>query len=273
MKRSFSAIFAMLLTAIVLLPSDVAAQCSSTNTAFKSGEVLGYDLYFNWKFVWVNVGTANLSIKQSTYGGQPAYCASLITRTAGKADKYFVMRDTLTAFMGTDLVPKYYRKRAREGKDYRCDDVWYSYPSGKCNVKMRFSKNGKPAENKSASSKYCAFDMVSMMMRARSFNAGTYKKGQRIPFLMAEGKHCEWRDLVYHGKQVIKMENSSDRYRCLVFSYVEKEKGKEKEIIRFYITDDANHVPVMLDMHLNFGSAKAYLRSAKGLRNATTAKV
>ena len=69
------------------------------------------------------------------------------------------------------------------------------------------------------------------------------------------------------------MENSNDRYRCLVFSYVEKEKGKEKEIIRFYITDDANHVPVMLDMHLNFGSAKAYLRPAKGLKNATTAKV
>ena len=273
MKRKISAIYAIVLAIMVLFPYSATAQCSSSNTAFKSGEVLAYDLYFNWKFVWVNVGSANLNIKQTTYSGQPAYRVSLITRTAGKADKYFVMRDTLTAFMGTNLVPKYYCKRAREGKDYRCEDVWYSYPSGACSLKMRFRKNGGQAENRTYSSKYCAFDMVSMMMRARSFNASTYKAGHRIPFLMAEGKHCEWRDLIYHGKQVIKMENSNDKYRCLVFSYVEKEKGKEKEIIRFYITDDANHIPVLLDMHLNFGSAKAYLRSAKGLRNATTAKV
>ena len=35
-----------------------AAQCSSENSAFKSGETLVYDLHFNWKFVWFKVGTA-----------------------------------------------------------------------------------------------------------------------------------------------------------------------------------------------------------------------
>lgn len=32
------------------------AQCGIENTAFKSGEMLEYDLYFNWKFIWVKVG-------------------------------------------------------------------------------------------------------------------------------------------------------------------------------------------------------------------------
>ena len=31
------------------------AQCGIENTAFKSGEELDYDLYFNWKFVWMKV--------------------------------------------------------------------------------------------------------------------------------------------------------------------------------------------------------------------------
>ena len=36
------------------------AQCGIENKAFKEGEFLYYDLYFNWKFVWVKVGTASM---------------------------------------------------------------------------------------------------------------------------------------------------------------------------------------------------------------------
>lgn len=253
--------------------SLMRAQCGVKNTAFRSGELLGYDLYFNWNFVWVKVGTASFSTRQTNYQGKPALCTSLLTSTSKKADSYFVMRDTLTSYMGLDLMPKYYRKRATEGKDYRCEDVWYSYSDGKCNLRMRFRKNKRQPEQRSHSDKYCAFDMVSMMMRARTFDAKGYGVGHRIPFLMAEGKRCEWRNLIYHGKETVKMQGSKMRYRCLVFSYVERQKnGKEKEIIRFYVTDDANHVPVLLDMKLNFGSAKAYLRSASGLRNSEGAR-
>ena len=54
---------------------------------------------------------------------------------------------------------------------------------------------------------------------------------------------------------------------------MEREDGKESELIRFYVTDDENHMPVRLDMHLSFGSAKAYLRSYQGVRNPLEAKL
>ena len=44
---------------------------------------------------------------------------------------------------------------------------------------------------------------------------------------------------------------------------MEYKKGKEKEVITFYITDDKNHLPVRLDLYLNFGSAKAFLSSVR----------
>ena len=40
--------------------------------------------------------------------------------------------------------------------------------------------------------------------------------------------------------------------------------GKFKEIARFYVTDDSNHIPIRLDMYLRFGSAKAYITQMKG---------
>ena len=47
-------------------------------------------------------------------------------------------------------------------------------------------------------------------------------------------------------------------------------KGKEKEVVTFYNTDDNNHIPVRLDLNLRFGTAKAFLRNATGLRHAST---
>ena len=55
MKLLKSFIVAMLL---LLVNTSVSAQCTFRNTAFKSGEFLTYNLYYNWKFVWVKAGTA-----------------------------------------------------------------------------------------------------------------------------------------------------------------------------------------------------------------------
>ena len=90
---------------------------------------------------------------------------------------------------------------------------------------------------------------------------------------MADGHNCEYQHILYRGKKKFRVENSSTTYRCLVFSFMETENGKEKEIVRFYITDDANHIPVRLDLNLSFGTAKAYLTGATGLRNPQTSKV
>ena len=89
---------------------------------------------------------------------------------------------------------------------------------------------------------------------------------------MATGKDIEKQTLIYRGKENYKAENGVT-YRCLVFSLVEYVNNKEKEVITFYITDDLNHLPVRLDMYLNFGSAKAFLTDIKGNRHPLTSIV
>lgn len=256
-----------------LTTHPVQAQCTSKNTAFKSGETLFYDLFFNWKFVWLKAGTASMNITQTTYNGQPAYKTYLITRGSEMADKFFVMRDTLISYTGLDLAPLSYTKAALEGDTYRKEKVTYSYPHGECKVDMFYQRENFEPRTSVHQSIYCAYDMLSMLLRARSFDPAKYKKGHTIKFLMADGKRCSWQSIVYRGKKKFKVENSSTTYRCLVFSFMEMEDGEEKEVVKFYITDDANHLPVRLDLNLNFGTAKAYLRGAQGLRNPQTAKL
>ena len=261
-------------TAILLLmiAMTATAQCSFRNTAFKSGEFLSYNLYYNWKFVWVKAGTASMSTVESTYKGHKAYRSSLTTRGNKKVDNMFVLRDTLLCYSSTAMEPLYFRKGAREGKRYTVDELFYTYPNGKVNVRSHRQHNDGTHAWKTITPNSCVFDMMNIFMRARSFSSANWKKGHVVDFPIADGKGQAPARLRFNGTTKIKADNGK-KYRCAELSYMEYEDRKWKEIVRFYVTDDHNHVPIRLDMFLKFGSAKAFLTNMKGLRNPITSEV
>ncbi len=262
-----------LVLAFLLLAATMAhAQCTFRNTAFNSGEFLTYNLYYNWKFIWVKAGTASWYTVSSTYKGKSAYRTSLTTRGNGKLDDYFVLRDTLLCYNSKDMEPLYYRKGAREGKRYTVDEVFYSYGGNKCHVKQHRIDNDGDHHWQQHSYDYCVYDMMSIFLRARSFRPESWKKGEVVNFPIVDGNGKNPARVVYNGKEKVKADNGHT-YNCLNLSYYENEGKKWREIARFYVTDDANHVPVRLDMYLKFGSAKAFLVNMKGLRSAVSSKV
>ena len=239
-RRNFIIGLVALLMGAFALPAS--AQCEAKNDAFQSGEHVMYDLYFNWKFVWVKAGLASLTTNATTYHSQPAYRINLLALGSKRADFFFKMRDTLTCVIGEKLEPRYFRKGAEEGKRYTVDEAWFS-------------------------------DMLSILAQARSYDPADYKVGDKIKFPMATGRKVEEQTLIYRGKENVKAENGVT-YRCLIFSLVEYDKkGKEKEVITFFVTDDLNHLPVRLDLFLNFGSAKAFLNNVTGNRHPLTSIV
>lgn len=249
------------------------AQCEAPNEAFKSGEHVMYDLFFNWKFVWIKAGFASLTTNATSYQNKPAYRYNLLSVSSKKIDFFFKMRDTLTCIVGEKLEPRYFRKGAEEGKRYTVDEAWFTYKDGVSFVNQkRVYRDGEIIETEYSDSR-CIFDMLSILGQARSYDPKDYVIGQKINFPMATGRRVEEQTLIYRGMKNIEAENDTT-YRCLVFSFVEyNEKGKENEVITFYITDDKNHLPVRLDMFLNIGSAKAFLKSVTGNRYPLTSIV
>lgn len=240
-----------------------SAQCSVENDAVQPGENLVYDLKFNWKFIWVDAGKANMSVQTINYNNKPHLKTSLISVSNKKVDFFFKMRDTLTSISTMNLEPIYFRKGAEEGSRYTVDEAWFKYRNGECIVDLkRLHRDGRVDTSKYQSTN-CVFDMLTILLRARSYEATDYAIGQKIQFLMATGKKVEKQTLIYRGKQNFTSENGTT-YRCLVFSLVEYKGSKEKEVITFFVTDDKNHLPVRLDLYLNFGSAKAFLTKVKG---------
>lgn len=270
-KQTLTVVIVALLLGAFALPAS--AQCEAKNDAFQSGEHVMYDLYFNWKFIWVPAGLASLTTNATTYHSEPAYRINLLAIGSKRADMLFKMRDTLTCIIGEKLEPRYFRKGAEEGKRYTVDEAWFSYKDGLCFANQkRVYKDGKIHESEESDSR-CIYDMLSILAQARSYDPADYKEGDKIKFPMATGRRVEEQTLIYRRKENVEG-NNKVTYRCLVFSLVEYDKkGKEKEVITFYITDDLNHLPVRLDMYLNFGSAKAFLSSVTGNRHPLTSIV
>ena len=260
-----------LLCLVFALPAS--AQCTAVNKAFQSGEHVMYDLYFNWKFIWKKVGLASLTTNSTTYQSIPAYRFNLLSVGSKQTDFFFKMRDTLTCYVSDKLEPLYFRKAAEEGKRYTVDEAWFSYDDGVSYVKQRRTwRDGRVQEMEYNDSR-CIFDMLSILAQARSYNSNDYKVGDKIHFPMATGRKVEQQTLIYRGKENVEANNDTT-YRCLVFSFVEYDaKGKENEVITFFISDDDNHLPIRLDMYLNFGSAKAFLKSVRGNRYPLTSIV
>ncbi|MCD8283059.1 MAG: DUF3108 domain-containing protein [Prevotella sp.] len=220
--------------------------------------MISYNMYFNWQFVWVKVGTASMSTTSTTYQGASAFRTSLITRGNGKADKFFVLRDTLTGYCTQTLSPLHYRKGAQEGSYYTVDEASYSYPDGKCRVKLHRQKNDGTHVRDTKTLNHCVYDMVNLFQRARSFDLAGLAKGHEIKFEVTDGVKIIDALLRYRGKETVKGDNGK-KYSCLRLEYIQIVKGKEKQIACFYVTDDAHHIPVRIDLSLRFGSAKAYL--------------
>lgn len=258
---------------LAMIATQAGAQCTFRNTAFKSGEFLSYNLYYNWKFVWVKAGSASFSTVKSIYKGTPAWRGSLITRGNHRVDDFFVLRDTLLCYNSLEMAPLYYRKGAREGSRYTVDEVFYTYPEGKCHVVQHRKKHDGKNQWEKHTYNDCVYDMMSIFLRARSFNPESWKKGHNVDFPMVDGDSRDPARLHYEGKVNVKADDGHT-YRCLKLAYLESEDGKPyKKIVDFFVSDDANHIPVRLDLHLRFGSAKAFLVGYKGVKGEIQSRV
>lgn len=250
---------------LLLFSMPMMSQRIKQTPAFKSGETLECNFYFNWKFIWVKAGGASLVIRDTIFNGQRAQYMRLLSTTNKTADAFFRMRDTLTTVFTSDLRPLYYRKASAEGKRYYLNEVWYSYPSDSMVQVRQYYRRDKDAPMyKEELVKGSVYDMMSLLAYARTLDFASLKKGQRLTFPVATGKRITNQHLIYRGKKRTKSDDGHD-YDCIIVSLVEERDGKEREIINFHVTNDDNHLPILLDLALNFGSAKARISHKSGL--------
>lgn len=246
------------------------AQCRAMNRAFAEGEVLRYEIKYNWGPVWVNAGYVNFEAKQAKYAGKPAFHLSASGKSLPSYDWIFKVDDTYQSIVDKEnLQPYWFSQNTYEGGYATRNTYLYDYQQKKLFTDTWNSKHG--ARKDTFLLNKCILDVVSLCYTFRNFDLAPYKVKDTIPFWGAIDNEVFSLYARYLGKVNLTLADGT-RYRCIKLSgmLVEGTIFKGGEDIFVYLTDDANRVPVLVDAKILVGSVKAIFTEATGLRNPVT---
>lgn len=238
----------------------------SKNKAFKEGEVLEFELFYDaWLTGRIVAATATAEVKKSDkkFFGNETYHIDTEGKSRGVFNFFYKVHDQFDSYVDKEtLVPYLFIRRTREG-GWEKDDEYY-FDHNKKSVKTR--KLQKPVPHN-------VQDIISAFYYCRNQDFSGLKKGDYVPIHFFLDDTTYNSVIIYEGKEVI--ETSIGKFKCLKFKPMVA-TGKvftNPYPMSLWVTDDRNHLPILATSGIVVGTVKMELVKFKNLANPMTSKI
>ncbi len=251
----------------IIFINPAKSQCHLQNTTFQEGEKLKYTVYYNFKFIWLEIADIELSTSKIDYSNQNAIKLYSTWKTRLKYNWIMNVDDKYEAIIDKDsIIPYTYNQKIKEDK----------YVS---NLKYIYSENGyllhiwienlKSIENPQIIAiNNCIFDLLTSIYYIRNINYSDYYPNQKIPYSAVLGDKIKKLEIKYIGKETIQTHNDKS-FNCLkikpAIAETEMFKGGNDKLTVWF-SNDKNQLPIMAEAELFIGSVKVILNTYEGLR-------
>ncbi len=258
--------------AFVTLPQAgiINDSCAIDNTSFAAGERLVYKAYYNWKFVWIPAGEAVFDVIEN----KNDYEIKVVGKTYESYDYFFKVRDYFYSRIDKKtLYPKSFVRIIEEGDYRKFDSISFDQARQKA-----YSFNGKTratAKMQQVNFNACMHDLLSVLYYLRNVNVDQYKKGSYIPTQVFFDNETFPIKVRYEGKEAQKEIKELGTYHTIkvIPDLVVGNVFKDGDKMKIWVSDDANKLPLLIESPLKIGSAKAVLKSYRGIRHKLSAKI
>jgi Protein of unknown function (DUF3108) len=226
------------------------------NQAFKSGESVQYRIHYGM----INAGIATLSVEESPYkfNGREAYHVVGKGQSLGSFDWFFKVRDHYESYIDKQgLFPYRFIRNCDEG-GYKINQDYTFHPE---------KRAYKDAKGIGYMTPDFVQDMVSSYYYARAIDYSHAKKGDIFTIMTVVDDEVYPLKMKYLGKEQIKVDIGT--FNCLKFAPV-IQKGrvfKKEDDLSVWITDDGNHLPILVKAKIMVGSIKMELTQYSGISN------
>ncbi len=242
-------------------------QCIRENNAFSEGEIVNYEVYYNWGFIWVNAGYVEFKVKEGEFRNRPIYHLDSYGSTYKSYDWFFKVRDRYQSYVDKETFePLWFYQQNYEG-GYEVDNKYY-FDQQK-NLAYIYTQNSdRPFKKDTVPIPQCTFDVLSLIYYSRNIDFSRLNVGETVPMKAILDTAVYDLYIRYLGKEVFTTRDDK-KYKCIKFSalLVEGTMFKGGEDMFVWVTDDKNRIPVMVEAKILVGSVKAYLRNIQGNRN------
>ncbi len=252
---------------------SLLGQCFDKNFAFKPGEQLHYEVYYNWGFIWLNAGEAEFDVKTETYNNQKVYFFDSYGSSYKGYDWIFKVRDSYKSYLDMNTFqPLWFHRKTYEG-GYSVNNI-YSFNQSKRQIYSSSENSKKPLVKDTLEMKNCTYDVLSLIYLARNMDFSSMKINDTMPVTAVIDNEIYQLYIRYLGKEVMKTKDGQE-YHCIKFSalLVEGTMFRGGEDLFVWVTDDKNRIPLLVEAKILVGSVKAILAGSSGLRNPVTSKI
>lgn len=272
MKRLFAIIF--VLSSLLL---NISAQDDvkyQKEPVFNDGEHATYNIYFNWGWIWIHAGNVEFSVKKKTLNGEDSYFLFVSGYTRKTFDKMYTIRDTFSSYISAStLAPIFYNEVKHEDSYYCNKKYYYKKENNKTNVYLdmtRYTKHWKDTVSTSEEVR----DLISTCYNFRNIDGTSLNKNDVIPFNMLIDNEIYKLGLKYKGKEKIELKNGN-KYNALKFvpKLVTGDLFKKEDDMTIYVSDDENHIPLLITAKIKVGSIKAMLSDIKNTKNPISSQI
>ncbi len=241
---------------LMLLPLPLFSQKIEVNRAFKPGEVMEYDAYFNLGPIWIKLGYAKFTVEQDSAG----YKFTVSAHNLPKWDKVYSLHTVHTATAGWNMEPTGYRAVTTENGVH--SEVEYVYHNEDLMVERNKVSDKKPEGS------YHMFhrdpysqDIINSIYVARNVDL-TQNDGKDIPFYpLYDDKVFPVYGTVL-GREKIKTREGAS-YDCIKCMTVPPEGTlfDAKEPVYIWISDDDREIPVLVEAKIMIGRVKVFINN------------
>lgn len=225
------------------------------NNAFQAKEKLRYRVTYGI----MDAGEALLEVNEHPYKikGRDVLHIKATGRTLGAFSMFYKVYDVFESYVDKNaFVPYKFKKNVSEGK-YKAKSEFNFYPQNKVVYNKKGTRYTVP-EN--------VQDLISAFYYARLLDFKNAKKGQTFKMDIFLDGHLYPLKVKYLGKEQVKVRKG--RFNCLKFAPL-VEKGryfKSEQDVQFWVSDDANKVPILVKAKIPVGTVKMHLVEWSGLK-------
>ena len=222
---------------------------------YQDGEILKYDVYYNWGLIWVPAGEVIFQVIEHDNHIE----FDVTGRSYSSYDSMFKVRDYYTSEVDkTTMYPMNFRRDVLEGNYERFDSIRFDQEGG--TLVEYFGKTRQSAKMFKFDIKDKVHDMVSAIYNIREQRYENFNNGDQIPIDIFFDKELFEIEVQYNGikRKKIKRLGKVNAYHLqpeLIDGYVFS-KG---DIMDIWVSTDGNHIPLMIESPISIGSVKAIL--------------
>jgi hypothetical protein len=248
--------------AMMMTSSTQVTYPTVSNKAFQVGEKLRYRITYGF----MDAGEAVMEVKNTSKKGANRELIHAVGtgRTLGGFNAFYKVHDVYESYLDKKGVfPWFFVRRVDEG-GYKINQD-YAFKHDKYKV-----DNGKGKEFKIPIG---IQDMVSSFYYARTLDFKDMKKGKVFEFKCFMDDEIYNLKIKYVGDEQISIRKG--KFKCHKFVPVVQTGRyfKSEEDLNFWITSDANKIPVLVKAKIPVGVVKLHLVEWSGLKNELTSKV